>query len=111
MRSFTYLLLLTLFGSPSLISGLACSSSSPGDQEPAEAGPDCGAVAANNEAECPATYDTSALPTSCAPIGLTCSYPGKGDGSGSCNLANLRCVEPVGDGGADAGQGRWVATQ
>jgi hypothetical protein len=111
MRSSTYLLLLTLFASPLLMSGLGCSSSSPGDQEPAEAGPDCGAVTANNEAGCPATYDTSALPASCAPIGLTCSYPGKGDGNGACNLANLQCSALVGDGGADAGQGRWVAAQ
>jgi hypothetical protein len=111
MRSSTYLFLLTLFASPLLASGLACSSSSPGEQEPAEAGPDCGAVTASNEAGCPATYDTSALPASCAPVGLTCSYPGKGDGNGGCNLANLQCSELAGDGGTEAGQGRWVSTQ
>ncbi len=108
MRSSTLLLLMGLLASPFAVFSLACSSSSTGDQEPAEAGPDCGAA---NEAGCPATYDTSSLPAACAPIGLTCSYPGKGDGNGGCNLANLQCEPIAGDAGADAGQGRWVATQ
>jgi hypothetical protein len=108
MRSSTSLLLLALFGSPLLAFTLACSSSSTGTEETTEGGVDCGTV--HNPTGCPATYDTSALPASCAPIGIACSYPGFGDGNG-CSAANLTCSEPLGDGGADAGQGRWVATQ
>jgi len=108
MRAPTSLLLLALFGSPLLVFDLACSSSTTGAQETTEAGTDCGVV--HNEAGCPATYDTSALPASCAPIGLSCTYPGAGDGNG-CNAANLQCSAPPGDGGSDAGEGRWVATQ
>jgi hypothetical protein len=108
MRSSPFLLLLALFASPLIAFSFACGSSSEGAQEAAEAGTDCGV--AHNEAGCPATYDTSALPTACAPIGLACSYPGSGDGTG-CNAANLSCTAALGDAGADAGQGRWVATQ
>ena len=73
-----------------------------------DAGTDCGYAAVRNEAGCPPTYDTATLPPTCAPVGLSCSYPGAGDGvTAECAYAaGLACVAGQGDAG-----GRWVAAQ
>jgi hypothetical protein len=75
-----------------------------------EAGPDCGSLVVHNEAGCPPTYDTAALPSTCAPVGLTCVYPGLGDvtppGSGCSGPAGLSCVAGMADAGA-----HWISAQ
>jgi hypothetical protein len=102
--------------------GWGCSSSSSppaarGDDASAEvdAGTDCGFAKPQNEAGCPATYDTASLPPACSPIGLQCLYPGQGDGAGcTAATAALFCVASGVDAGAggDAGaQGRWGGAQ
>ena len=69
-----------------------------------DAGSDCGFPEVHNEAGCPATYDTAAIPPSCSPAGLQCLYPGSGD-EGPCSVAELYCFGG-GDGGAC-----WVPAQ
>jgi len=77
---------------------------------------------AGNAAECPATYSSSYQDTLCPQIGLSCAYPGKGDGTanGCYSTAVLLCNAPdAGFGGhdaaifdgADAGSGFWTAAQ
>ena len=124
LLSLSALTAMALFGA----AGWGCSSSSSaqtsrGDDASAgadasaevDAGEDCGFKDPHNEAGCPATYDTASLPSVCAPIGLQCSYPGQGDGSGCmAATAMLWCTASGVDGGAggDAGgQGRWIAAQ
>jgi len=63
-----------------------------------------------NDPRCPPQYSPQNATGPC-PIGLTCSYPGVGDGaSNGCNsTAVMFCHAPFGDsdGGADAGTGVW----
>ncbi len=73
-----------------------------------DATPDCGYPVVHNEAGCPATYSTATLPPTCAPVGLTCQYPGAGDGtsSGCASTAVLWCMGGAGDAGP-----HWSAAQ
>ena len=69
--------------------------------------------AKNADPRCPPTF--AHLSGACAPIGLTCSYPGQGDGP-PCHGAKamLWCREDDDadpDAGDDAGVGKWVAAQ
>ena len=98
------LLALAAFG---LVGSIAACSSG-GTTTPHDASPDCGYPAVHNEAGCPATYSTATLPPTCAPVGLTCDYPGAGDGtsSGCASTAVLWCV----DGGGDAAP-HWSGAQ
>jgi hypothetical protein len=84
---------------------------------PRDAGSDgdgaCDFPPANNDPRCPATYGTpGANGKPCDPIGLTCAYPGAGDGSGcSASTAMMWCREAAGADGGDAGTGAWVVAQ
>jgi hypothetical protein len=72
---------------------------------------------AGNDARCPAVYKFSLLHQACPAVGLTCAYPGQGDGtSGGCfATAMLWCVADGGlpnqDAGPDAGPGTWLVAQ
>ena len=75
----------------------------------------CTYTAANNDARCPANYAHTFQGEACSPIGLSCSYPGAGDGTpnGCASTAILSCHGDGGaeDSGADAGTGTWSAAQ
>jgi hypothetical protein len=113
---------LPLFLASSAIA-LGCSSASTTSDADAAAdaqaeGTDCPSQdaaepAKNADPRCPATF--ARLSGACAPIGLTCSYPGQGDGP-PCHGAKamLWCREDHDadpDAGGDAGVGKWVAAQ
>ena len=78
----------------------------------------CGYEVANNDPRCPPTYSASRYGTSCYPVGLSCAYPGVGDGlpNGCYSTAMMWCKAPASDGGLDAGvdpaaSGTWVVAQ
>ncbi len=72
-----------------------------------DAGNDCGFPIVHNEGGCPAAYDTATLPPTCAPVGLSCAYPGAGDGTGcTAATAALWCAA-----GSDGGANHWIAAQ
>lgn len=90
-----------------------------GPQVTPEAGTDCGYPDADNEAGCPANYTIGFQCKPCWPVGLSCAYPGAGDGTanGCYGTAGLTCHAAdsgiggcAGDAG-DAGSGYWIATQ
>ncbi len=67
-----------------------------------------------NDPGCPAHYDLSACSHPCTTPGLTCAYPGAGDGqsSGCLATAMMWCKVPVGqDAGADGGGTSWTCAQ
>jgi len=76
---------------------------------------DCSYPPANNDAQCPSTYSYSNGGKPCSPVGLSCSYPGRGDGTAGhpCrSTAMLWCRADGGsDAGADAGSGTWRFAQ
>ena len=88
-------------GSIDADAGDAAQSDAPNEAQ-AEAGVDCGYPPVQNEAGCPSSYSHSYGGQSCSPVGLTCAYPGAGDGTsnGCASTAMLFCN---GDAGADAG--------
>jgi hypothetical protein len=105
MRTAFLLLTLAAFVLAGLVG--ACDSSGTIASAP-DAGPECGAPDENNPDACPATYDTAALPATCAPLGLVCLYPGQGDGTstGCASPAALSCLR-----NEDAEVGQWVPNQ
>lgn len=106
VRRTAVLLTLALFVPAGLAA--ACGHSS-GSSASADAGPECGSLDADNPEACPATYDTAALPATCAPLGVVCLYPGEGDGTSTsgCTLpAALTCLR-----NEDAETGQWGVTQ
>jgi len=100
----------------------ACSSSTSDDSGPDASndadrdsggdGGDSGVCApAHNDPACPATYSNTFVLQPCSPIGVSCLYPGFGDGQG-CSPAELLCTGDgdAGDGG-DAASGTWTVGQ
>jgi len=72
----------------------------------------CSYPPVNNDPRCPASYSFTYAQSTCAPIGLTCAYPGQGDGTndGCYATAMMWCRGDAGD--ADAGGvGTWVLAQ
>ncbi len=68
--------------------------------------PACSYPPANNDPACPASYSYSFYQEACSPIGLTCAYPGAGDGlaNGCFATAMMWC-------NGDAGTGTWTVAQ
>ena len=99
LRRRSLFLLLTSLSIPAWFVNAGCSSGG-GDSA------DCGYPDVQNDPRCPATYSTSHAGEPC-PIGLSCSYPGMGDGTspGCASTAGLLCV---GDAGADTGTWGFV---
>ena len=66
----------------------------------------CSYPPANNDPLCPSTYSYSSYMKPCSPVGLTCAYPGMGDGlaNGCFATAMMWCV-------GDAGTGTWTVAQ
>ncbi len=66
---------------------------------------------------CPAMYSFSYFGMPCPAVGLSCAYPGAGDGTanGCFATAMMWCHGEGGvgdlDGGADAGPGTWTVAQ
>jgi hypothetical protein len=78
----------------------------------------CSYPSANNDPRCPPSYSHAYQGESCSPVGLTCSYPGAGDGTsnGCFATAMMLChgdggIGDLGDSGADAGSGSWTTAQ
>ncbi len=73
----------------------------------------------HNDPRCPSSYSSGYRGIGCAPVGLTCAYPGVGDpdGKGCLSTAMMWCTGPSGVGDLDAGPdgstaaGRWVTAQ
>jgi hypothetical protein len=74
-----------------------------------------GGHSSTNPPNCPPRYSHSYMGQPCSPIGLTCAYPGQGDGTfdGGYATAMMWCRGPggIGDAGGDAGYGTWVIAQ
>jgi hypothetical protein len=68
--------------------------------------PACAYPAANNDPQCPASYSYSSYQQPCSPVGLTCAYPGQGDGlaNGCYATAMMWCK-------GDGGTGTWTVAQ
>jgi len=88
---------------------------------------------AGNDPRCPAAYSPLGCYSACAPVGLSCLYPGAGDiplGNGCQSAASLSCVSnareagscapcwdagqwtcPTFDAGADVEVGHWLSLQ
>lgn len=79
--------------------------------------PVCNYPPTNNDPRCPASYSYSYGGQACPQVGLTCAYPGAGDGmsNGCFATAMLFCHGDGGvtdlDGGGDAGSGTWTGAQ
>jgi len=74
---------------------------------------DCGTPSANNDPQCPKVFSEicTSLTQACSQPGLTCAYPGAGDGPdshGCFATAMAWCRVPP---GADGGATRWVCAQ
>jgi hypothetical protein len=106
MRTVCLLAILSLLAGGGFVAA-ACDDSGT-KLSPADAGPECGDLDADNADACPAAYGTAGLSATCAPIGLVCLYPGQGDGTstGCAATAALSCLR-----NEDAEVGQWVANQ
>jgi hypothetical protein len=83
-----------------------------------DAGSTCSYPPVQNDPRCPGAYSWLHQGTPCPSKGLTCAYPGQGDGEsdGCFATAMLWCggdagIGDRGDGGPDAGPGTWTAAQ
>lgn len=68
--------------------------------------PACSYPPANNDPQCPASYSYTSYQQPCSPVGLTCAYPGQGDGlaNGCFATAMMWCK-------GDGGTGTWTVAQ
>ncbi len=79
--------------------------------------PLCSYPPENNDPRCPPSYSYSYGGQPCPAIGLTCAYPGAGDGTtdGCFATAMMFCHGDGGpgdlDGGVEAGAGTWTVAQ
>ena len=75
---------------------------------------ECTYPPAHNDPRCPPTYVViPAYRKPCSPVGLSCKYPGAGDGNG-CNgsSAEMFCnSRDAGDDGGDGASGEWLVLQ
>ena len=72
---------------------------------------DCHYTTVHNDPQCPVFFYYGDHGP-CSPVGLTCLYPGAGDGTsrGCASTAGLSCYSPD-DGGVDGGSGHWLSNQ
>src|SRR5262249_49694304 len=81
-------------------------------------GSQCSYPPVNNDPLCPRSFSHTYQGQVCPRVGITCSYPGAGDGEGKgCFVTAMRwCygdggIGDLGDGGTDAGSGFWTTAQ
>ncbi|MBK6695753.1 MAG: hypothetical protein IPG50_26610 [Myxococcales bacterium] len=96
----------------------ACSSTWPESPPQTQPGPvACNYPVVHNDVRCPATYSFTWVSKACPQVGLTCAYPGAGDGAPCAATAMMWCVGDAGvagigaDAAVDAGPGTWLIAQ
>jgi hypothetical protein len=88
-----------------------CEATDGGPDASADA-PACSYPPVHNDPRCPTLYTAAYDGKTCSPVGLSCAYPGAGDGmpDGCLGTAGLSCRGNAGSG--DGGPaGTWIATQ